>query len=146
MRLSRDVMPLKKNRMGFIPCEGTSSKGFPFKRGEICYKYVHIKTGTMKCILLQSFHLKDERLSHVDCNTRVSIVGCKPYNPSKWWLSSEDGLRSGSLLYCVSLSSLWGNSGMATLCCIYLRSLACLWCIMPSAALIVKWSPSNIIS
>ena len=57
----------------------TSLKGFPFKRGEICYKYVHIKTGIMKCILLQSFHLKDERLSHVDCNTRVSIVGCKPY-------------------------------------------------------------------
>ena len=79
MRLSRDVMPLKKNRMGFIPCEGTSSKGFPFKRGEICYKYVHMKTGIMKCTLLKSFHLKDEWLSHVDCNTRVSIVGCKPY-------------------------------------------------------------------
>ena len=133
MRLSRDVMPLKKNRMGFIPCEGTSSKGFPFKRGEICYKYVHMKTGIMKCTLLKSFHLKDEWLSHVDCNTRVLSLVASPIQYKQmmaelWgWL---EVWKSALLFFTVKLSSLWGNSGMATLCCIYLRSLACLWCKM----------------
>ena len=87
MRLSRDVMPLEKNRMSFIHIGVLVQKEFPsefpskeqkFSRNVgiavHCYTYVHtyddaLKMGIMKCILLQSFHLKDECLPQMIYNS-----------------------------------------------------------------------------